>query len=153
MNLPLSLLVYDETGSTLLSAVMVVCGMLPDILFSVIAAPVIDRTSKKKWILSLDVCFMFVYAAMAYYTFTHPFHYAAYLIMVLVTGTLSVFYRLAYDAWYPDLIPVGLEQKGFDAIANPSPLPSVLREESPRTNRSVNSSGRTFSDSADMLRR
>ena len=113
MNLPLSLLVYDETGSTLLSAVMVVCGMLPDILFSVIAAPVIDRTSKKKWILSLDVCFMFVYAAMAYYTFTHPFHYAAYLIMVLVTGTLSVFYRLAYDAWYPDLIPVGLEQKGF----------------------------------------
>ena len=67
----------------------------------------------KKWILSLDAGFMTVYAAMAYYTYTHPFSYPAYLILGLVTSTLSTFYRLAYDAWYPDLIPTGLEQKGF----------------------------------------
>lgn len=31
---------------------------------------------------------------------------------------ISVFYRLAYSAWYPDLIPVGFEQKGY-AVSGP----------------------------------
>ena len=36
MTLPLSLLVFEETRSTMLSAVIMVCGMLPDVLFSVL---------------------------------------------------------------------------------------------------------------------
>ena len=39
------------------------------------------------------------------------------------------------------------------AMARPNPLPSVARALSPRTKRSVSSSGRTFNGSADMLRR
>ena len=113
INLPLSLLVFDQTKSTFLSAFMIVCGMLPDILFSVIIAPVIDRSSKKKWIVGLDIVFLLTYAAMAFYTFRFPFHYAVYIAFTLVTSTLSVVYRLAYDAWYPDLVPAGMEQKGF----------------------------------------
>ncbi len=36
---------------------------------------------------------------------------------MLAVGTISVFYRLAYGAWYPNLIPKGMEQKGY-AISN-----------------------------------
>ena len=113
LNLPMSLLVYDQTESTFLSSLIMVFGMLPDIVLSVVVSPVIDRTSKKKWIVGLDVLFALTYAAMAFATFMLPFYYGLYVLFTLITSTLSVFYRLAYDAWYPDLIPKGLEQKGF----------------------------------------
>ena len=36
MTLPLSLLVFDQTGSTILSAIVLICGVLPDVLLSVL---------------------------------------------------------------------------------------------------------------------
>ncbi|MBR5970742.1 MAG: MFS transporter [Lachnospiraceae bacterium] len=113
MHLPMSLLVFDETQSTFLAAFILVCGMLPDILLSIVVAPLIDRGSKKRWIVVLDVLFFLTFAWMGLYTWRSAFHYGAYVLFTLVESTLAVFYRLAYDAWYPDLIPVGLEQKGF----------------------------------------
>ena len=47
MNLPISLLVFDETKSTFLSVLIMICGMLPDIILPVIIAPFIDRGNKK----------------------------------------------------------------------------------------------------------
>ena len=55
MNLPISLLVFDETGSTFLSALVLICGVLPDIVLSVLVAPLIDKGGKKKWIVGLDI--------------------------------------------------------------------------------------------------
>ena len=43
----------------------------------------------------------------------HEFVFGLYLVFTLVVGTISVFYRLAYSSWYPDLVPGGLEQKGY----------------------------------------
>lgn len=117
MNLPISLLVFDETGSTMLSALIMVCGVLPDVLFSMLAAPVIDKGGKKKWIITLDALNMLVYFAMGFYISRHAFHYGLYVLFTLAVGTISVFYRLAYSAWYPNLIPVGMEQKGY-AVSN-----------------------------------
>lgn len=48
MNLPISLLVFDETGSTFLSALVLICGVLPDIVLSVLVAPLIDKGRKEK---------------------------------------------------------------------------------------------------------
>lgn len=117
MNLPISLLVFDETGSTLLSALVLICGMLPDVLFSVLMAPLIDKGGKKKWIVGLDALTAVLYLMMGWYVSSHEFYYGLYLVFVLVIGTISVCYRLAYNAWYPSLIPVGMEQKGY-AVSN-----------------------------------
>lgn len=57
------------------------------------------------------------YAVMGLYISGQAFNYLLYLIFVLAVGTISVFYRLAYDAWYPNLIPNGMEQKGY-AVSN-----------------------------------
>ena len=117
MNLPISLLVFDETGSTFLSALVLICGVLPDVVLSVLAAPLIDKGGKKKWIVGLDILTAVLYAMMGLYISVHAFNYLLYLIFVLAVGTISVFYRLAYDAWYPNLIPNGMEQKGY-AVSN-----------------------------------
>lgn len=125
MNLPISLLVFDETGSTLLSALVLICGMLPDVLISVLIAPFIDKGGKKKWIVGLDLLTAVLYLAMGWYVGSHEFFYGLYLVFVLVIGTISVCYRLAYNAWYPDLIPVGLEQKGYSVSNTVYPLVTI----------------------------
>ena len=117
MNLPVSLLVFEETGSTLLSALVLICGMLPDVFFSVLAAPLIDKGGKKKWIVGLDILTAVTYLGMGLWVAEHDFDLVLYLIFVLIIGSISVLYRLAYGAWYPALIPEGLEQKGY-AVSN-----------------------------------
>ena len=64
MNLPISLLVFDETGSTFLSALVLICGVLPDVVLSVLAAPLIDKGGKKKWIVGLDILTAVLYATL-----------------------------------------------------------------------------------------
>lgn len=126
MNLPISLLVFDETGSTFLSAMILVCGMLPDVLLSVLVAPLIDKGGKKKWIVGLDMLLALLYLSVGVWVGRHAFSYGLYIVFTLLIGTLSVFYRLAYTAWYPDLIPAGLEQKGYAVSSTIYPLVIIL---------------------------
>ena len=126
MNLPLSLLVFEKTQSTMLSAIIMICGILPDVLFSVLVAPFIDKGKKKRWIVGLDVLMMAIYLAMGIWIANHEFRYLVYVVLSFTLGTISVFYRLAYSAWYPDLIPVGFEQKGYAISGTIYPLITIV---------------------------
>lgn len=126
MNLPISLLVFDETNSTFLSALVMVCGMLPDILLPVLIAPLIDKGGKKKWIVGLDTLLAVLYVGMGLWISRHEFMFGLYLAFTLMVGTISVFYRLAYTSWYPDLIPCGLEQKGYAVSSMLYPLVTIV---------------------------
>ena len=75
MNLPISLLVFDKTQSTLLSAVILVCGMLPDMILPILIAPLIDKGGKKKWIVGLDILLACIYGAMGLWITGHAFSY------------------------------------------------------------------------------
>lgn len=126
MNLPISLLVFDQTGSTLASALIMICGMLPDVILPIFVAPLIDRSSKKSWIVTLDLMLAGVYVLMGWWISSHPFSFGLYLAFTLVVATISVFYGLAYGSWYPDLIPVGAEQKGYAVSGTMYPVITVI---------------------------
>ncbi len=126
MNLPVSLLVFDETKSTMLSAIIMVCGMLPDVILPVFIAPLIDKGSKKKWIVSLDLLMALIFLGTGFYVLSNPFNYLFYVVFTLVIGTISVFYRLSYMAWYPDLIPMGMEQKGYAVSGTIYPTVTIV---------------------------
>ena len=113
MNLPVSLSVFEETKSTFLSSLIMICGMLPDIILPVFVAPLIDTNSKKRWAIYLEILMAFTYGVMGLLVLGYGFRYEWYLIFTFIVATISVLYRLTYSAWYPDLIPVGLEQKGY----------------------------------------
>ncbi len=113
MTLPVSLLVFDETQSPFLSSLVMICGILPDVLLPIFIAPFIDKAGKKKWILGMDLMLAAVYASMGFWVGRHTFHFLLYLLFTLTVGIISVIYRLAYASWYPDLIPRGMEQKGY----------------------------------------
>lgn len=126
MNLPLSLMVFENTQSTMLSAIVLICGFLPDVLLSVFVAPFIDKGKKKRWIVGLDVLMLMGYLIMGFWVSNHEFQYMLYVVLSLTMGTISVFYRLAYGAWYPDLIPVGFEQKGYAISSTIYPLITIV---------------------------
>lgn len=126
MNLPISLLVFDETKSTFLASLIMVCGMLPDIIFPIWVAPFIDKGNKKKWIVGLDVFMVLLYSFMGIWTLKHTFSYSLYIGFVLIVAMDSIIYQLAYDAWYPDLIPEGFEQKGYAVSSTIYPVVIVL---------------------------
>ena len=126
MTLPLSLLVFENTQSTILSSIIFICGILPDVLFSVLIAPFIDKGNKKRWIIILDILMASTYLVMGFYVANHEFQYILYVLLSLVVGTISVFYRLAYNAWYPSLIPTGLEQKGYAISGTIYPLITIV---------------------------
>lgn len=126
MVLPVSLLVFEKTQSTLLSALIMVCGILPDMVFSVLMAPLIDKGGKKRWIVGMDLALVLVYLFVGMWIRFADFQYGLYVIMTLVIGTISVFYRLAYHAWYPELIPVGFEQKGYAVSGTIYPLITII---------------------------
>lgn len=126
MNLPISLLVFQETKSTFLAALIMVCGMLPDIILPIIIAPFIDKGNKKAWIVGLDCLLGILYLVVGLWVKVHSFSYVLYVVLTLVIGTISVFYHLAYSAWYPDLIPVGMEQKGYAVSATLYPMVIIV---------------------------
>lgn len=126
MTLPLSLLVFEKTQSTILSAIILICGILPDMLLSVLVAPFIDKGNKKRWIVTLDALMAAVYLFMGFWVANREFQYWLYVALSLVTGTISVFYRLAYSAWFPDLIPIGFEQKGYAISGTIYPMVTIL---------------------------
>lgn len=126
MSLPVSLLVFDETNSTFWSALVMICGMLPDVLFPVLIAPLIDKGGKKRWIVGLDMLLAVLYAGMGLWISGHEFRIELYLAFVLIVGSISLFYRLAYTSWYPDLIPNGLEQKGYAVSSMLYPLVIIV---------------------------
>ena len=126
MNLPLSLMVFENTRSTMLSAIVLICGFLPGVLLSIFVAPFIDKGKKKRWIVGLDALMLMGYLFMGFWVLGHEFQYLLYVALSLTMGTISVFYRLAYGAWYPDLIPVGFEQKGYAISGTIYPLITIV---------------------------
>lgn len=126
MNLPVSLFVFDQTQSAFFSALIMVCGMLPDVILPILVAPLIDKGGKKKWIVGLDLLLAALYAGMGVWIGGHTFRYGLYVGFTLLAGAISVFYRLAYSAWYPDLIPAGAEQKGYAVSGAVYPIVTIL---------------------------
>lgn len=126
INLPLSLMVFDRTQSTFLSALLLIASMLPDTVLSVFIAPIIDSSSKKKFVVALDFLLACVLLVFGIIIGLSEFNYFLYLCFAFLTGTISVFYRLAFGAWYPDLIKVGFEQQGFAVSTTIYPMVMLL---------------------------
>ncbi len=129
ISLPMSLMVFDETGSTLLSGFMFIAALLPNVILPILIAPFIDRYPKKKIIVGLDYLMGVIFLLTAYIVSIIGFKYYFYLALSLILGIISSIYQLAYQAWFPDLIPIGFEQQGY-AVSS-SIYPTIMIVMSP----------------------
>ncbi|NLY20448.1 MAG: MFS transporter [Tissierellia bacterium] len=129
MGVPLSLYIFDETGSAFLSSILFISAFIPQTILPVLVAPIIDRSRKKKFIVGLDYLMGTIYILTAIIVRNIGFHFAFYMALNFVFGAINTVYQLAYQSWFPDLIPEGFEQQGFSVSS--SIYPSIIIVMSP----------------------
>lgn len=109
----LSFLVYDKTGSTLASALILAIQFIPGFLIPTFLAPWMDRLPRKPFLVAGDVINGVLYTAAGIYLLVRPFRYGEYLAFSFLLSCLGSFDSLAYSSIYPNLIPEGMEEKGY----------------------------------------
>jgi DHA3 family macrolide efflux protein-like MFS transporter len=117
INFALSVLVYNETASTFLSALFVTLGMVPHVLLPPLVGPWLDRIARRKIIVWGDFIMSALFLIVSAIAWNGSFNYAFYLSVSLIAGSIGVVYRIAYDSLFPELIAPGYTQKGY-AIAS-----------------------------------
>ncbi|MBE7004930.1 MAG: MFS transporter [Ruminococcaceae bacterium] len=122
----LSFLVFDETGSTLASALIVAIQFVPSIFVPFLVAPVMDRLPRKAFLVGGDVCNGILYAGMGIWLVFFDFSYVGYLGLSVLLACLGSVDSLAYTSIYPELIPAGAEQKGYAVSSMLYPILKVV---------------------------
>ncbi len=122
----LSFLVFDETGSTLASALVVAIRLLPYVFVPLIAAPWMDRLPRKLFLVAGDVCNGLIYGVMGLWLLRFEFSYTGYLVLSVLLACLGSVDSLAYTSIYPQLIPKGAEEKGYAVASMLYPILQVV---------------------------
>ena len=113
MGFALGFVVFDNTGSTLLTAVFSAVSLLPRAVLPVLVSPYLDNFRRKPVVVGLDYLLGGVTLLFGWYLLHHSFSLPLYLIFCLVLNTIGAVYGLAYHSLYPNLIPEGFSQKGY----------------------------------------
>lgn len=122
----LAFLVFDETGSTLASALIVAIQLLPHLLLPVLIAPLMDRLPRKAFLVAGDVANAVLLAGMGLWLLFFDFSYVGYLTVSLLLACLGAVDELAFTSIYPELIPEGAEQKGYAVSSMLYPVLKVI---------------------------
>ena len=122
----LSFLVFDETGSTLASALVLAIQLLPGAVLPLFIAPLMDRLPRKPFLVGGDAVNALLYALAGIYLLRCQFSYTVYLGFSLLLACLSAFDELAYSSFYPLLLPEGMEEKGYTVSSMLYPVLKVL---------------------------
>ena len=126
MSLALSILIFDQTSSTWLSAIYTVISLLPNLVLPFLIAPFVDHSNPKKLIVGLDFFSGFLYLIFLFYVVQEGFHYYAYLMFSVIINCVDTVYDLSYQCLYPDLIPNEMKQKGYAVSAMVEPLATAI---------------------------
>lgn len=122
----LAFLVFDETGSTLASALIVAIQLLPHLLLPVLIAPFMDRLPRKSFLVAGDIANAVLLAVMGLWLLFFNFSYVGYLAVSLLLACIGAVDELAFTSIYPELIPEGAEQKGYAVSSMLYPVLKVI---------------------------
>lgn len=122
----LAFLVFDETGSTLASALIVAIQLLPHLLLPILIAPFMDRLPRKSFLVAGDIANAVLLAGMGLWLLLFNFSYVGYLAVSLLLACLGAVDELAFTSIYPELIPEGAEQKGYAVSSMLYPVLKVI---------------------------
>ena len=122
----LAFLVFDETGSTLASALILAIQLLPFLFIPIVIAPIMDRLPRKTFLVIGDVANSFLIFGMGLWLLFFDFSYIGYLALSLLLACLGSVDELAFTSIYPELIPKGAEQKGYAVSSMLYPVLTVI---------------------------
>ena len=109
----MSLMVLDISDSTLLYAIYIAMFTLPQLFMPVLSGALLDRFSRKRTIYSLDFLSAFLYAVMGAILSAGWFSFPVFAVYCFILGSIQSAYIVAYESFYPLLIPEGNYQKAY----------------------------------------
>ena len=121
----ISLVVLDYTGSTFLYMLFNVCYQLPMLVMPLLAGPYLDRMSRKRAIYSLDYLSAGLYLIFFLLLRMEWMNYGILLAGSVLTGAINGVYIVAYDSFYPSLIPEGYFRQAYSVSSMLWPLASM----------------------------
>lgn len=122
----LSFFIFDETGSTLASALIMAIRLIPHVFIPLVISPIMDRLPRKAFLVGGDIVNGIVYTAMGLWLMFFEFSYLGYLVVSMFLACLGSIDELAYMSIYPDLIPKGAEQKAYSVSSMLYPVLNVV---------------------------
>ncbi len=109
----MSLMVLDYTSSSMLYAIYIVTFTFPQLVTPIVSGAILDRFSRKKMIYTLDFISAGIYITMAVLLWRGWFNFILFAVICFVLGAINSTYMVAYDSFYPLLIPKGFYQKAY----------------------------------------
>lgn len=125
-NFALGLVVYNQTGSTLLFSIFMILNTIPKIFIPMIAGPFVDRYSRRKIIIAIDTIYGFLFLGFAYMLYVGYFSYPVYMLFSMMLGSLDSFYSVAYDSLYPEYISEGNFSKAYSISSLMYPIANTI---------------------------
>lgn len=122
----LSFLVYEETASTLASALIVALRMIPGLVMPLLLSPMMDRLPRKPFLVGCDAIAAVIYVLAGLFLKNHDFEYIHYLLFSLVIAILGSMDEMSYSAIFPRIIPKGAEEKGYTVSSMLYPVLMVV---------------------------
>ena len=126
MSFVMSVIVYEETASTLLSGIFFATSFLPNILVPLLFSPWVDNNYKKPFLVGCDLLIGLCYF-VGYFVFGKiGFNYFFFMVFDLVCGCIGAIYQIAYQAYLPCLVEEELMQKGYTIFSMTYPICSII---------------------------
>lgn len=125
-NFALGLVVYNHTNSTLLYSLFVIFNTLPKVIVPMLIGPHVDRTSRKKLIVRLDLISGLIYLCFSYLTYVEFFDFSIFILLGMFLGTIDSIYNVAYDSFYPELITEGNFSKAYSISSLLYPIANTI---------------------------
>lgn len=122
----LSFLVYEETSSTLASAIIIAINVIPGFFIPLFVSPIMDRLPRKPFLVGCDFLSAILYLSGGLWLNNNNFSYIPYLIFSLILAAISSFDQLSYNAFYPRLITPGMEEKGYSVSSMLYPMINII---------------------------
>lgn len=126
INFAIGVLIFNQTQSTLLTALFSAVVMVPNIIFPLFIGPTIDRFSRKNIIVWSDFGMGLVFLGIAFITRNGFFDYTMYMLIGFLLSTNGVVYGIAYESLFPELIPKDMMQQGYAVSSLIYPLVNTI---------------------------
>lgn len=126
LGFAISLFVLDYTGAAQFYAFFMFLFTLPQIAAPMLAGPLMDRFSRRKTIYLLDFLSAAAYGVFGLLIALNWFHLSLLAAMALLIGTINSVYQVAFQSFYPMLIPEGCYSKAYSVSTTLETLSAVM---------------------------
>lgn len=126
LNVAMGVIIFDQTGSIVLSNLFVSITMIPSLLLPLLVGSVVDKSNPLKLLLRNEVVLLVIFSIIYLFTKSFGFNYSVYLLLFFITSSLSVVSDISGQSVTAQLMPAELMAKGYAIMSTIYPMASVI---------------------------